>query len=341
MDLPYAHGGPPLRGRLRSAPEDFVVIEELGYDADGAGEHVLLTVEKRGVNTAWLAGELARFAGVPSRAVGYAGRKDRNALARQSFSVQLAGQAEPDWPAFAHAGVRIVASARHRRKLKTGALSGNRFEVTIRAIEGDLAQADDVLAAIARRGVPNYFGPQRFGRDGGNVPRALAMFAGRRMDRNARSMLISAARSHLFNAVLAERVAHGTWDGPLDGEVWCLDGSRARFGPEPLTDALRQRLAGGDIHPSGPLWGRGLLPTTAAARELELRVAAAWPDLVGGLERQRLDQERRPLRLGVRDFTWRWLGGEVLVLAFRLPAGCYATAVTRELVCFLPEGSIG
>ena len=330
-ELPYAHATPPLVARLRAAPEDFVVEEILGYAADGEGEHVLLTVEKRGANTDWVARELARFAGVAPVAVGYAGLKDRHAVTRQAFSVQLAGRPEPDWAAFPHEGVRVLASTRHRRKLKRGALAGNRFALVLREVQGARAAAERVLEAIVARGVPNYFGEQRFGHGGGNVERARAMFGGRRVDRATRSMLLSAARSQLFNAVLAERVLRDAWDRPLEGEVWCLAGSHSWFGPEPWTPALERRLASGDIHPSGPLWGRGELPTAAAAAAVEQAAAEAEPELAAGLVAAGLEQDRRPLRLVPADVAWRWHGDAALELEFVLPPGAYATVVVREL----------
>lgn len=339
--LPHAHGGPPLTGQLRVTPEDFRVVEMANHAADGEGEHVLLDVEKRGANTDWVARELARFAGVKPLAVGYAGLKDRHAVTRQFFSVQLAGHPEPDWADFPHAEVRILSSARHKRKLKRGALAGNRFELTVRDVQGDHERAGRVLEAIAARGVPNYFGEQRFGHGGANVERALTMFAGRRVDRATRSMLISAARSQIFNEVLAERVQRGTWDAAMEGDIWSLDGSRSWFGPEPITDALRQRLAGGDVHPSGPMWGRGELPTQADARALEQSVAAAHAKLIEGLERQGLEQDRRSLRLMPAEMHWQWHDEATLVLSFQLRPGAYATVLVRELVRVPQAASMG
>lgn len=330
-DLPFAHGGPPLIATLRSTPEDFVVDELSVGEADGDGEHVLLEVEKRGANTMWVARELARFAGVKPVAVGFAGLKDRHAVTRQRFSVQLAGQPEPDWTAFPHPEVRIASSARHRRKLKRGALAGNRFTLVMRDVEGKHERAQAVLEAMAAHGVPNYFGEQRFGHGGANVERAQAMFAGRRVDRATRSILISAARSKLFNDVLAERVRHGTWNDALEGDIWCLHGSRSWFGPESFTATLAARLAKGDIHPSGPLWGRGDLPTQGDARVIEEAAVRADSALAEGLERVGLDQDRRPLRLQPDALTWDWLADDVLRLAFSLPPGTYATVVVREL----------
>ncbi len=329
--LPFAHGGPPLLARLRVAPEDFQVEEMLGYDADGSGEHALLWVEKRGANTDWVARELARHAGVPPLAVGYAGLKDRHAVTRQAFTVQLAGRPDPDWSAFPHAEVKVLAASRHGRKLKRGALRGNRFVLVLREVQGDRTQAEARLAGIAARGVPNYFGEQRFGRGGGNLAQARAMFAGRRVDRDKRGFLLSAARSHLFNEVLAARVERDVWDRPLDGEIWALAGSRSWFGPEAYDETLAARLAQGDIHPSGPLWGQGEPPSAGEAGALERTIAAAHPDLAAGLAAARMDQERRALRLLPADLRWRWLGEDALELAFALPAGAYATVVVREL----------
>jgi tRNA pseudouridine13 synthase len=336
QELPRAFGEPPLTARLRVSPEDFQVEEILGYDADGAGEHLLLWVEKRGANTDWVARELARFAGVPPVAVGYAGMKDRNAVTRQTFSVQLAGRPDPDWSTFPHPEVKVLAAIRHSRKLKRGALRGNRFVLVLREVRGEHMPAETVLGQMAARGVPNYFGEQRFGREGGNVAQARAMFGGRRADRNQRSMLLSAARSQIFNEVLAARVERGQWDTALEGEVWSLAGSRSWFGPEPFSAVLAERLARGDIHPSGPLWGQGEPPTQAEAGALEREIGAANDDLVAGLAAARMDQERRALRLLPANLRWRWLDDTTLELSFELPAGAYATVVVRELVHTLP-----
>ena len=330
-ELPHAFGYPPLTARMRVSAEDFQVEEVLGYDADGAGEHALLWVEKRGANTDWVARELAKFAGVAQVAVGYAGMKDRHAVTRQTFSVQLAGRPDPDWSAFPHAEVKVLAATRHSRKLKRGALRGNRFVLVLREVQGDRAAAEVVLTQIGARGVPNYFGEQRFGREGGNVAQARAMFGGRRVERDKRSMLLSAARSQIFNNVLAARVDRMAWDTPLQGEIWSLAGSRSWFGPEPFTPALAERLARADIHPSGPLWGQGEPPTADAAGTLEREIAALDGDLVAGLTAARMDQERRPLRLLPKDLRWRWLNDDALEVSFELPAGAYATVVMREL----------
>lgn len=331
--LPCAHGAQMISARIREQPEDFFVEELPGFEPSGAGEHLLLTVEKRGMNTAFAARVLAQWAGVDESAIGYAGLKDRHAVTRQRFTVWLPKKVAPELATLQVDGLRVLDHAWHARKLPRGALAGNRFVLRLRAVDGDRTAIEERLRTIAARGVPNYFGEQRFGRRGDNVAQAVAMFAGRRVRREERSVLLSAARSELFNRVLAARVANGSWDAALDGEVWMLDGSRSVFGPEPFNDALQARLDAFDIHPSGPLWGAGPLRSEAACALLEL--AALEGDtaarLRSGLERAGLKQERRALRLRPQDMAWGWHDDAALELRFGLPAGTYATAVLREL----------
>lgn len=331
-ELPYAFGGPAGTGRLRTEPEDFRVEEIPICEPDGTGEHVWLLVRKRNANTEWVARQLARLAEVTARDVSYAGLKDRRAVTEQWFSVQLPGRPDPDWQSVAIEGVDILQARRHSRKLKRGALRGNRFTIRIRAIDGSRAEFDARLTAIAQRGIPNYFGEQRFGRDGGNLAAADAMFKGRRVARHQRSLYLSAARSHLFNQVLAARVAADNWDRRLAGDVLQLDGSRALFSADDADPSLDQRLADLDIHPTGPLWGRGELPTSAAARALEQTSLMAFDSWREGLERAGLEQDRRALRVRVADLSWEWATDSELVLRFSLPSGSYATALLRELI---------
>lgn len=329
---PRAHGDAVLAARFRERHEDFVVEEIAGFEPSGQGEHLLLTIEKRGLNTAEVARRLAAWAGVRDVAIGYAGLKDRHAVTRQRFSVHLPGRDAPDTASLEGEGLRVLSSARHSRKLPRGALAGNRFELLLREVQGDREAIAGRLEAISRDGVPNYFGEQRFGRAGDNVEQALAMFAGRRVRREERSLLLSAARSELFNRVLVARVAEGSWNTGLEGEVWMLDGRRSVFGPESPTPELQARCAGFDIHPTGPLWGRGELRTQGACRALEDAILAAGdaPALRAGLEAAGLEQERRALRMRPAALAWQW-EADGLRLAFELPPGAYATTVLAEL----------
>jgi tRNA pseudouridine13 synthase len=333
--LAFAHGGPVLDGGLRAAPEDFLVEEVLGYAASGAGEHVMLTVRKRERNTHEVARALARLAGVPQMAVGYAGLKDRNALTTQHFTVQLPGRDAPDWSTLQDGSLEILASQRHDRKIRRGALRGNRFRIRVSAVGGDRDLAERRLQTIREAGVPNYFGSQRFGRDGSNLDRVAALFAGqgRRPNREQRGLLLSTARAYLFNRVAAARVADATWGRALDGDVISLAGSQRQFLYQPDDATVASRLAQLDIHPTGPLCGRpsrALRPTGAALR-LEERALSEWSPWIEALAGMGLDADRRALRLAVEDLEWQWQD-DSLQIGFALGAGAYATAVLRELV---------
>jgi tRNA pseudouridine13 synthase len=326
-----------LTARFRATPEDFRVDEQAAFDAAGAGEHLLLTIEKRNLNTVSVVQRLAKWAGIGDVGIGYAGMKDRHAVTTQRFTVHLPGREAPDvaklefTDATTGQALRVVEAHRHSRKLPRGALEGNRFTLVLRDVEGEVAAIDERLAAIATGGVPNYFGEQRFGRGGSNVDQARRMFAGARVKREERSILLSAARSEIFNAVLAARIGEGHWSEGIDGDVWMLEGTHSVFGPEPVTDDLRARARRIDIHPTGPLWGRGELRSGGAALALETDAVAPFADLRSGLEAAGMKQERRALRVRVGELAWEWLEPGVLKLAFALPAGAYATELLAEL----------
>ncbi|MFP7722755.1 tRNA pseudouridine(13) synthase TruD [Lysobacter sp. A3-1-A15] len=332
--MPRAHGEPVMEARMRSVPEDFQVQELPSFEPSGSGEHLLLTIEKRGMNTAFAAKQLAEWAGVAEMAVGYAGLKDRHALTVQRFSVHLPRRVAPDLALLQRDdGLRVLEHHWHSRKLPRGALAGNRFALVLRDVVGDPEAIDQRLDRIVQAGVPNYFGEQRFGREGDNVAQALSMFAGRRVRREQRGILMSAARSALFNRVLATRAQRGDWCRALPGEVWMLDGTRSVFGPQPLDATLQERLQQMDIHPTGPLWGRGALRSVDEVAEVE-RAALSDPEslaLRGGLERAGLSQERRALRVRPVQLSWARPTPDSLAVSFSLPAGSYATAVLAEL----------
>lgn len=348
QDLPRAHGEPLGLGLLRAEPQDFQVEEQLGFAPDGEGDHSLLWVRKTDANSEWVARRLAELAGVPVADVGFAGLKDRRAVTSQWFSVPTPKGGEPDWSRLAAEGIEVLKVQAHRRKLRRGVLKGNRFVIRVR----DLPRASGLPVAswaelierrsaqIRRRGVPNYFGEQRFGRGGGNLLRADALFRGelRRANRHQRGLWLSAARSELFNRVLARRVARGDWERPLPGDCLNLDGSHSFFRVEVVDQSLVERCERLDLHPTGPLWGRGEVPTGGEVRDLEEEVAASLIGWGDGLGHFGLAQERRALRLPVPDLGWSMLPTG-LELTFTLPAGAYATAVLRELIVWGAEDS--
>lgn len=334
-DLPRAHGIPLAHGRLRSQPADFQVEEQLGFAPDGDGDHLLLWVRKTGANTEWTARRLAALAGAPVSTVGYAGLKDRHAITSQWFSVPRPRDGLPDWSALTADGIEVLETHPHRRKLRRGVLVGNRFQILIRDLDRTLSAADLTarLDAIRTQGVPNYFGEQRFGHADGNLVRAQALFAGTagRVPRHQRGLWLSAARSQIFNEVLAERVRRGDWNQPQPGDCLQLDGSNSHFSVDHIDTLLRERGERFDLHPTGPLWGAGMPLTRDSMRVLEEQIAARFTGWAEGLATFGLEQERRALRLPARDLTAHFTD-DGLELAFELSAGAYATVLLRELV---------
>lgn len=337
-DLARAAGPPLVSGRLRGTPEDFRVVEELGFAPSGDGDHVLLRLRKRGANTDWVARQVAAVAGVSFGRVSFAGLKDRHAVTEQTFSVLLPGRAMPDWSALESADLQVLEAARNRRMVRRGGLKGNRFILVLRELRGPggaeppRAALEERLRILGTQGVPNYFGPQRFGLDAGNLSRALALFDGATESRShKRGLYISAARSYLFNHLLSARVAAATWNRALPGEALALEGTRSFFVAETLDEAIARRLADLDVHPTGPLWGLGESPARDEALRVEqeaLADRAAWR---AGLEAYGSRASRRALRVKLRDLSWHWLDDGSLELAFGLPPGAYATAALREL----------
>jgi len=327
--LAFAWGGPAGEGFLRATPDDFEVEEVLGFEPGGGGEHLWLWIEKRGANSEDVASGLAGCCGVNRRAVGYSGRKDRNAVTRQWFSVHLPGAADPAFAAGEGTGWRVLQSVRHGRKLRTGTHRANTFVIRVRAFAGDLSIVADRAGAVRDAGFPNYFGPQRFGRNGENLRRGrAALAAGGR--RRIPGMQLSAARSALFNRVLDARVRDGTWNRGLIDDAMMLAGTHSVFrcrGDEPDLDA---RLATHDIDPTGPMWGRGEAAAGPAAIERERRWLADEEVLCTALERLGVTHSRRALRVRPDGLDWE-VEGDVLVLRFGLPAGAFATSLLREI----------
>ena len=311
LDFPQALGRGVCRGRLRVAAEDFEVEELLPaeFEFTGAGEHLCLQIRKRGENSRWVAHQLAAAAGIAEVEVGFCGLKDRNAVTTQWFSLPVRGDPTLDLGGL---GAEILARQRHRAKLRRGMHAGNRFRIRLRDLVGDRTVIVERLAAIAQ-GIPNYFGPQRFGIAGNNLVAAQRLLAGSRIRGGGRNgIYLSAARAWLFNLVLAARVRDGSWQWPLEGES----------------------------QPTGPLWGRGRNPAPPLVAALEAEALADWQTWCHGLEHAGLRQERRPLVLTPQELSWCWDAAD-LVLEFRLGSGEFATAVLAELGEFEAPHPVG
>ena len=332
--LAYAYQGPVASARLRSSVDDFQVRENLSFQPSGNGNHVYLYIQKRLLNTEDLCKKIAKLANVAPRDIGYAGLKDRNAVTCQWFSVDMSGKAQPDWEKLESDRIKVLTITRHERKLKHGSVSSNAFQLILRDVQGDTDQLSERLSLVKSRGVPNYFAEQRFGIDENNLTAAQQMFTGQRKvkNRHLRGLYFSVARSYLYNLILSHRVTLNAWDQVMAGDAMILEGSRSFFVVEQVDEEIVRRLQQGDIHPSGPLWGKGELATQGEARDVELEALQdcfAWQQ---ALQDHGLEQQRRALRLLIGDLYWEFNDPGVLQLTFTLPSGAYATSVVRELV---------
>lgn len=372
-NLPQPSLQPIQQATYKANATDFIVNELLPLDFTGEGEHLWLHIEKSGMNTAYLAKLLSEWADIPLRDVGYSGLKDRHALTTQWFSLRIPKKQLPPTE-FApvdigeNETVTILAQHWHNKKLNRGTHRANQFVITLRDIQfasasdennENNASPEQLLSAkeavehhltrIGRNGVPNYFGPQRFGRQGNNVREALSLFdrppreprpqpkksKRKRAPREQNTMELSAARSLIFNEILAARVRDGSWNTGLAGEVFNLDGSGSIFTSETLDDTLHARIDSGDIHPTAVLWGTGNDKVTGSAAGLETEVVQYSPllmQLATGLEQRDIKAQRRALRLPIEALSWEWSDEQTLVLNFTLTTGSFATSVLASLV---------
>ena len=317
-----------------AGPEDFRVDEVLPYAPTGEGAHTFVRVEKRLRTTEDVARALARAEGVAARDVGYAGRKDRVAVATQWFSVP---DLAPDRAlGLSLPGVRVLEAVRHPHKLRTGHVRENRFRIVLRDVDRKAAEQVEVrLERAARIGLPNRFGSQRFGRDGQNVERGRALLAGKGGggDRRRARFLISALQAAVFNDVLAARSPD--WSRVESGDVAVVHASGGLFRVDDV-EAETPRALAFEISPTGPIFGtRVIEPGDDAARRERAILTSYGIDLdslrVPGI---RLRGARRSLR--VRPSAVSTRGFETgIELRFSLPPGCYATVLLEEL--FLPD----
>ncbi len=321
-------------GIIKSSPQDFIVEEHLSFPLSGEGEHAYLQIQKTGANTHWVARQLARQLGCTLRDVGYAGLKDRHAVTTQWFSVPARLVTDSALAKLHIEGVEILHATRHRGKLRRGAIRANHFQIVIREVTVDETALRDRISFIQQTGVPNYFGEQRFGHQRQNLLAVDAYFKNRtRIDKQKRSIYLSAARAWLFNHVLATRVEQHTWVTALEGDVFVLAGSKRFFSEETITAEIIQRVAEGDIHPSGPLYGDGDNISRAVVRDLENDILQQWPAWLEGLKAARLKPDRRALRVIPENLLYELDNQrKTLTLRFDLPTGSYATGVIRELV---------
>lgn len=327
---------PGTGGRVKEQPEDFRVVEIPAYDPCGEGEHLFVRIEKTGLSTEELVGDVASRLGIARREIGTAGLKDKWAVTEQTISIPAAHESQLagiDAEAY-----RILSAQRHTNKLRTGHLRGNRFEIRIReALHPE--HADAIVQRLQQTGLPNFFGSQRFGRDGRTAADGFALLSGAKLPRafpprrrrHLVKLTISAAQAALFNHVLAERMDRGFLERILAGDVARVVTSGGLFVvDDPDTD--QTRFDAREIVPTGPMFGPKM-------RQAEGEVAI-WEREV--LESSGLSTEafrsfgkvaagtRRPLLVGIEELSVREEEGDVF-LKFTLPPGTYATVLLQEI----------
>ena len=332
LDWPTSAGRRVGCAELKACPADFVVDEKLDISGCTGGEHLLLRIEKTGDNTEFVAGKLAELAGCRHFDVGFCGLKDRHAITRQWFSVYRPGLESEDDELMSRIGETwpILHWCRGQKKLRRSDHQGNGFDITLTAVSGQRDAIDDSLTRLASVGCPNYFGPQRFGHKGGNLDRAVSMDPARMISGRGRNgkkrgrgrsssgggesknvLYFSAARSWLFNEVLAHRVDAGNWRDVLDGE--------------PGLPELAEPVV------TGPMWGDGGTDALSVQGELERAVVSSTPDMESVFALTRMKPERRRLILMPDDMRWEWSGEDRLLISFGLAPGQYATTLLGDV----------
>lgn len=333
-ELTWLYGEPLSTGKLKMLAEDFIVEEDLGFEPDGEGEHLLVRIRKTGCNTQFVAEQLARFAGVHPRAVSYAGLKDRHAVTEQWFCLHLPGKDDPELSNFDLEGCQIVRFSRHRKKMRIGTLKGNSFTLVLRHLS-NLADIDARLAKIAEKGVPNYFGVQRFGRNGNNLVQAKRWANNeiRVKERTKRSFYLSASRSAMFNLVASQRLAQGIVRQVMLGDALQLNGRGSWFvAKSDELESLQPRVDNGELLVTAPLPGDGALGTLDDAAAFEQACLSEQTELLSLVKRERVEPVRRAVMLQPLQMSWEAKDDITLELKFWLPAGSFATSVVRELM---------
>ncbi len=325
---------PGVGGRIKVQPDDFRVEEIPSYEPGGGGEHLYLWVEKRDVGPEFFARTIAQRLGVPVGAIGTAGLKDRHAVSRQWVSVPQ--EAEPRLAKLDGGGITLLKHSRHTNKLKPGHLKGNRFDILVR--DADRAKADAATAVLDRihtHGLPNYYGPQRFGRDGGNIDLGFRCLAGtqpKRLRPFVYKFALSAVQSLLFNDYLGRRLADGLFRTVQSGDVMAKWPAGGLFVAEDVPTE-QSRFDARETVTAGPMFGRHTFAAAGVAVEREAVVLAdhkltprsfdGFGKLMGGTRRHNL------IYLDDLTATWEDAG---LRLMFTLPSGCYATVLLREVM---------
>ena len=321
-------GLPSVGGRLKDCPEHFVVEEIPLYQPQGDGPHLYLTLRRSGLTTRQMTDELARCYSVPANAIGYAGLKDKEAVTTQTFSLPVTIDEEEARRRSVGAPWEVLNVSRHQNKLKVGHLLGNRFTIILSEPSGELAEALAISARLKETGVPNYFGQQRFGKDGDNFALGLAVLKSGRKPRSWRDkFLLSSLQSFIYNHYLSKRIDLGLFTKTVSGDICKKYATGGLFTSEDEA-AETARLQAGELSHTGPIFGAKMIKPLGDAAELEAKILAELDLTIEELAGAGVG-DRRANRLLIPDLDI-CQAEEGLRLCFSLPKGAYATTVVRE-----------
>lgn len=312
---------------IKQFPADFFVAEQLGFALSGTGEHLWCYVEKSGLNTAWLKREWARLLGCPQKEIAHSGLKDRHAVTRQWFS--LPARFDGNLPDCGE-GWHIIERHFNERKLRIGTHRSNNFALILREVQGGHNAIDAALDALARQGFANFFGTQRFGYSNRQSAQAWVERGQLPKRHDERAQVLSTLRAACFNAQLAARRADGLLCVPQVGDRAMLSGSNSHFAVDAVDDALRARIASGDIALGGWLPGKEKSPLPPAVQQWLASVDEELLAAVRYLERH-AEGGWRTLSVRPRDLRYEWLDAQTLRLVFTLPRGSFATVLLGEV----------
>ena len=351
--LNYLESRPKISGKIKLEFADFEVQEDLGFSPSGCGDHIFVSVTKKGLTTTDVAKKISEVSGHKLSSIGYSGMKDKNGECTQWFSFPLTDDVETILSSIEAANLSVVKSQLNERKLKIGSHQSNFFKITIRNCVGGQDNFEDRLLAIREHGVPNYFGTQRFGYEMQNVAAFYKSIISKensflstinanrnKVNYKTRGIQISAARAFLFNQVLSTRLSMKNWTTYLPGDVLNLDGTESYFllGSDDEREKTQRRLDIFDINISGPLAGiinsKNKYVTRSKAADIELESFSKYEELLNGLQRVNVMASRRPLRFRAENLQWSWIDRNTLVIKFSLRKGCYATSLLREVCLF-------
>lgn len=331
---------PGVGGTIRERVEDFVVEEVAAYEPSGKGEHTYVRIEKHGVSTFDVINAIAAELGLSRQAIGSAGLKDTHAVARQTLSLHFA---DPDAVRDLEIeNVEVLWVDKHRNKLRPGHLRGNHFTIRIRDVDPEApVRARAILEALGTRGVPNAYGPQRFGNRGDN--HIIGLYLVRRDEEGLRRrgihrpsgrmrrFYVNALQSALFNQVLSWRIREATMDAVILGDIAKKETTGGIFTVEDV-DAEQPRVEAWEISPTGPMFGYKLMEAEAEAGAIEDEILGAVDLTLEDFRSVRARGLRRPLRYNPEGLSWEMEDKRTLLVHFFAPKGSYATMLLDELM---------